>query len=270
MEFTQQELLRDNKLNYKELSKYKGAIQRFAHYRELPIDIVPDIDRSSDVLKKFEKLEWITSSCHGFLEPDTYLCSPWVLLKRLLLASDSKFYIQDFKEYVIDMQEDYEKSNNAHLKHLRFKWLTLNTTQVHYKEVYESEVVNDLLNLSHALPNLNVIPYKMGATKCIVYGEDPFATLMDLEINFDDYKENFALVGIENFSSYIDRYCFNCCYETNSQGELSIKKSLKNIYTFHSEDTFDSIIKKCKLLVELVKARSSEIENTYKMQSTIC
>lgn len=271
MELTQQALLHDFKLNYTELSKYKGAIQRFAHYRILPIDLVPDIDRSDEALNIFELLNWFsTSSCYKSLESDTYLISPFVLLRHLLKTSDANYYIQNFKKFVIeDLKEDYE-SNNAHLKELRFHWLNLETVQDHYEEVFKSETVNQLLSMAHSIANFAIIPFRYGGKKCLVFHEDPFASLRDLEKNFNSYKENFASVNITSFASFINHYSFNCCYETNNQGELTIKKGLNDIYEFEPTDTFDSIIEKCKTLIELVKLRSFEIENTYKLQSTIC
>lgn len=272
MELTQQALLHDIKLDYMELSRHKGAIQRFAHYRLLPIDIVPDIDRSKKALTIFEQMKWFSaSSCHKFLESDTYLISPFVLLKHLLKANDSNYYIHNFKKYVIeDLKEDYE-SNNVRLKELRFHWLKLETVQEHYKEVFESETVNQLLSMAHSISNFAIIPFRYGGKKCLVFHEDPFASLKDLEENFNNYKENFASVNITSFSSFINHYSFNCCYEINSQGKLSIKKELNDIYKFDATDTFDSILEKCKTLIELVKSRSLEIiENNYKSQNTIC
>ncbi|MEG2908891.1 MAG: hypothetical protein RR945_06685 [Erysipelotrichaceae bacterium] len=271
MELTSQDLLHDFKKNYKELSQYQKAIERFAHYRILPIDIVPDIDRSEPVIEIFKQLNWISSSSYrNFLENDTYFISPFVILRHLLKASDSKYYIQNFKKYVIyDLKENYEE-NNSRLKELRFHWLNLKAVQNHYKEVFESETVNQLLSVSHSISNFAVIPFKYGGKKCLVFHEDPFASLDDLEKNFNIYKENFASIGITNFTSFINRVSFNCCYEMNNQGKLVIKEELKNIYKFHRTDSFDSIIKKCKLLIELVKSRSLEIQETYKSVNILC
>lgn len=214
-------------------------ITRLMMYRRIPSKQMIDRDRCEAAYYVYDRFDWNLKS----LEPDTFLGSPYNYLTNFCRKYDKKYYVEDYKDFVIRKNEDYAFLTKSRAQDLRYEWFSLKSTIVHYRYILSNLI--PYVDAGHKIGSFHMVPKGFGQIKCCKFKEDGIRVLDFFEHNWNDIKHSYNNVS---FSEYKEIYFLE---EACSRKDLMID----------FKDDLDLNLKKINELSQIIENRNQRIIN---------